>query len=285
MYKKIDFKTLKYDTIFKNVILKYEDVFIWFINRVLEGTKYHINNYEILNCELSKDRVYIRNKLVDIFIHDLDNNYLFNIELNSVFDEVIIKRNYLYQSAQLVNSIHVNKDISASFKPVIQINLNFNSILKEKNEFIHRYTDKEIEKNDPYKFFKEIINVDIDTIIYKWYNMNKDKEFYEKYKHFLLIGMTKEDLLMLEDGDDMVKKIKNEIFRLNNDSNFYQFLTDEEDKEMLKNAYLEQGIEKGLIQGIEQNKIDNARKMKLRNMSYDVIGDITGLDAKLIASL
>ena len=121
MYKKIDFKTLKYDTIFKNVILKYEDVFIWFINRVLEGTKYHIKNYEILNCELSKDRVYIRNKLVDIFIHDLDNNYLFNIELNSVFDEVIIKRNYLYQSAQLVNSIHVNKDISASFKLVIQI--------------------------------------------------------------------------------------------------------------------------------------------------------------------
>lgn len=285
MYKKIDFKTLKYDTIFKNVILKYEDVFIWFINRVLEGTKYHINNYEILNCELSKDRVYIRNKLVDIFIHDLDNNYLFNIELNSVFDEVIIKRNYLYQSAQLVNSIHVNKDISASFKPVIQINLNFNSILKEKNEFIHRYTDKEIEKNDPYKFFKEIINVDIDTIIYKWYNMNKDKEFYEKYKHFLLIGMTKEDLLMLEDGDDMVKKIKNEIFRLNNDSNFYQFLTDEEDKEMLKNAYLEQGIEKGLIQGIEQNKIDNARKMKSENLNYDLIGRITGLDAKLIASL
>ena len=89
--------------------------------------------------------------------------------------------------------------------------------------------------------------------------------------------MTKEDLLMLEDGDDMVKKIKNEIFRLNNDSNFYQFLTDEEDKEMLKNAYLEQGI--------EQANIDNARKMKLRNMSYDVIGDITGLDAKLIASL
>ena len=281
MYKKIDFKTLKYDTIFKNVILKYEDVFIWFINRVLEGTKYHIKNYEILNCELSKDRVYIRNKLVDIFIHDLDNNYLFNIELNSVFDEVIIKRNYLYQSAQLVNSIHVNKDISASFKPVIQINLNFNSILKEKNEFIHRYTDKEIEKNDPYKFFKEIINVDIDTIIYKWYNMNKDKEFYEKYKHFLLIGMTKEDLLMLEDGDNMVKKIKNEIFRLNNDSNFYQFLTDEEDKEMLKNAYLEQG----LTQGIEQANIDNARKMKSENLNYDLIGRITGLDAKLIASL
>ena len=97
MYKKIGFKTLKYDTIFKNVILKYEDVFIWFINRVLEGTKYHIKNYEILNCELSKDRVYIRNKLVDIFIHDLDNNYLFNIELNSVVDEVIIKRNYFIQ--------------------------------------------------------------------------------------------------------------------------------------------------------------------------------------------
>ena len=66
---------------------------------------------------------------------------------------------------------------------------------------------------------------------------------------------------------------------------------------MLKNAYLEQGItkgiekglikgiEKGLIQGIEQNKIDNARKMKSENLNYDLIGRITGLDAKLIASL
>ena len=46
---------------------------------------------------------------------------------------------------------------------------------------------------------------------------------------------------------------------------------------MLKNVYLEQGIEK--------NKIDNVRKMKSENLNYDLIGRITELDSKLIASL
>ena len=275
------FKTLKSDAVFKNVIFKYEDIFIWFINRVLSNTEYYIKNYVILNCELNKDRVYIRNKLVDIYIHDLDNDYLFNIELNSVFDEEIIRRNYTYQSSQIVNSVHVNKTYSDNLKPVIQINLNFNSILKIKDSYFNRVTDMFIKSNKPYPFFKEIINIDIDEIMDKWYNLNKDKNFYELYKHFLLIGMTKEDLMKLEDDDMIVKKIKEEVFKLNQDSKFYQLFTDDEDKEILRNDYLKQGIK----QGIEKANIDNARNMKNRNMSYDLIGDITGLDPSFIATL
>ena len=83
----------------------------------------------------------------------------------------------------------------------------------------------------------------------------------------------------------MVKKIKNEVFRLNSDSNFYQFLTDEEDKEILRNDYLKQGIKQGIEQGIEQTNINNARSMKLKNIPINIINEITGLDTKLIASL
>ena len=46
-------KTLKIDAVFINVIYNHEDIFIWFINRVLMNTKYYIKNYVILNCELS----------------------------------------------------------------------------------------------------------------------------------------------------------------------------------------------------------------------------------------
>ena len=278
------FKTLKSDSVFKNVIFRHEDIFIWFINRVLVNTKYYIKNYKILNCELNKDRVYIRNKLVDIIIHDLDNDYLFNIELNSVFDKEIINRNYVYQSSQIVNSIHVNKTYSDNLKPVIQINLNFNSKLKD-NSFIHKITDMDINTHNNYEFFKEIINIDIDQFIDKWYHLDKDKNYYEMYKHFLLIGMSKKDLQELEDEDEMVKKIKDEVFKLNSDPNFYQLFTDEEDREILRNDYFKQGIKQGIEQGIEQNKIANARKMKQHNISYDLIGDITGLDSSLIANL
>ena len=99
----------------------------------------------------------------------------------------------------------------------------------------------------------------------------------------------------------MVKKIKDEVIKLNQDPNFYQFLTDEEDLEILRNSYYSkgikegiqegiqegklQGIQEGKLQGIQETKISNAMKMKINNLSLDLISDITGLDKNLIASL
>ena len=279
------FYTLKNDKVFKNVFFRNKDLFKWLLNRTLIDTEYEINNFNFSNCELTKDRVYIKSKIVDILTHDLDNNYLYNIELNTVFDEEIIKRNYLFQSAQLSNIVHVSKNYSEELKPVIQINYNFNSIIKNKDSFFNRITDMNIKSKEPYQFFKEIINIDIDGFIDKWYNLNKDKEFYEKYKHFLIIGMSKDDLIELEDNDIMVKKIKDEVIKLNQDPKFYQFLTDEEDLEILRNSYYSKGIKEGIQEGIQETSISNAKKMKDKNLSFDLISDITGLDKTLIASL
>ena len=240
------FYTLKNDKVFKNVFFRNKDLFKWLFNRTLIDTDYEINNFNFLNCVLTKDRMYIRSKIVDILTHDLDNDYLYNIELNSVFDEEIIKINYLFQSAQLANIVHVSKNYSEVLKPVTQVNYNFNSILKNKDSYFNRFTDINIKSKELYPFFKEIINIDIDTYIDKRYNLNKDKDFYEKYKHFLLIGMSKEDLLELEGNDIMVKKIIDEVIKLNQDPNFYQFLTDEEDLEILRNSYYSKVIKEGI---------------------------------------
>ena len=275
------FYTLKNDKVFKNVFFRNKDLFKWLFNRTLIDTDYEINNFNFLNCVLTKDRMYIRSKIVDILTHDLDNDYLYNIELNSVFDEEIIKINYLFQSAQLANIVHVSKNYSEVLKPVTQVNYNFNSILKNKDSYFNRFTDINIKSKELYPFFKEIINIDIDTYIDKRYNLNKDKDFYEKYKHFLLIGMSKEDLLELEGNDIMVKKIIDEVIKLNQDPNFYQFLTDEEDLEILRNSYYSKGIK----ERIQETSLSNAKKMKDNNLSFDLISDITVLDKALIASL
>ena len=97
-------------------------------------------------------------------------------------------------NAYLSNIVHVSKDYNKDLRPVVQVNYNFNSILKNKDAYFNRVTDMNIKSKELYPFFKEIINIDIDGFIDKWYNLNKDKDFYEKYKHFLLIGMSRDDL-------------------------------------------------------------------------------------------
>ena len=97
--------------------------------------------------------------------------------------------------------------------------------------------------------------------------------------------MSREDLEELEDDDEMVKKIKDEVLRLNNDSEFYQFLTDEEDTEILCNSYYSRGVDEGIEKGLLQNNLNNARKMKQHHLSFDLISQITGLDYNTISSL
>ena len=105
--------------------------------------------------------------------------------------------------------------------------------------------------------------------------------------------MTKEDLIELEDDDKMVKKIKNEIFNLNDPSEFPRLFSDEEFLEIEKNTSyyngIEHGIEKGeaigIEKGIEQEKISNARMMKKENIKTSIISKVTGLDINTIMNL
>ena len=48
---------------------------------------------------------------------------------------------------------------------------------------------------------------------------------------------------------------------------------------------MEKGIEKGMEKGAEQKNLDNARKMKEKGISLDMIADITGLSVEAIRLL
>ena len=69
------FKTLRSDMVFKNIFFKDKELFKWLINRTLKNTNYSLNEFEFLNCELAKDRVYIRSKMVDILTIDYASLY------------------------------------------------------------------------------------------------------------------------------------------------------------------------------------------------------------------
>ena len=57
------FYTLKNDLVFKNVFLKDINKLKWLLNGIFKiiGLNNDIEIYEISNCELYKDRIYIKN--------------------------------------------------------------------------------------------------------------------------------------------------------------------------------------------------------------------------------
>ena len=86
-----------------------------------------------------------------------------------------------------------------------------------------------------------------------------------------------------------MKKIKDDVINLNGDPNFYQSMTDEEDREMIENSIFisgkqegikqgieqgtRQGIEQGTRQGIEENQKSIVRNMREKNYPIEDIKD------------
>ena len=61
-----------------------------------------------------------------------------------------------------------------------------------------------------------------------------NKEMFDKYKYILMLNMDLDELEELEKlypNDDVIKKYKQEIIRLNNDEDFIRKIREEEERE------------------------------------------------------
>ena len=133
------------------------------------------------------------------------------------------------------------------------------------------------------------IDIDVDYYKNKWYHSGKPKEYYEQFKSIIMFGLTEEKLKNLEDSDDYMKKIKNDVIKLNGDPNFYQAMTDEEDRQMIENSIFisgkQEGIKQGARQGIEENQKTIVKNMKKENYKLEDIAKITGLTMQEIEKI
>ena len=122
-----------------------------------------------------------------------------------------------------------------------------------------------------------------------WYNSGKETEYYEKFKSIIMFGLNDNELKMLKDEDDYMKKVKKEVLDLNQDPEFYQWLTDEEDRQFLYNSrvirYKREGLEEGIKQGSKEKEIEIARNMKEKNYPIEDIKEITGLSIEEIEKI
>ena len=276
--------TLKYDQVFKNVFYRDKNLLKIFLTNIMHhvDSSFKIKELTIRNSELTKDRLYIKNKIIDILVKT--NDKVINIEINSDYSINIKNRNCLYLCSALV----ADTDKDVSYKTIDQ-HIQINFIFQGKNKKgISIYEYRDINDRKILTDMIKTIDINVDYFIYEWYNKNKSKEYYNKYKDILIVGMEKEDLLNIKD-DDYMDKIVNDIDSLNKDNKFHQLFTDEEDRIKLRNGYIEEGIEegiaRGLKQGLKQGKLEAAKKMLEEEFPIETIIKITGLTRKQIENI
>ncbi len=127
----------------------------------------------------------------------------------------------------------------------------------------------------------------------KYYNKKEKKVKKDTPKHLLMLDANSEELKELCKGDAIMEKFKKNVDKLNDDKTVIDFLTKEEEDEIIKTSYYDDGLEAGLKQGEKhskklgqmEEKLDLAKKMKESNIDLDLISKITGLSRKKLETL
>ena len=276
------FYTSRYDRLFKKIFFKEED------HDLLEELIKEITNLvifveKIVNCELPITDIFEKEKRVDGIIDTTKERI--HIEINSDTKDYYRMRNFLYFVAIMLEDIKRGKNYNPK-KKYIHISLDFSDKNHLQNITKYRY----------YDVINKVATVKNITLYYVNVSRikricNEKKDLQKEYALLYALDLGKEELMKFAERTDnkMVKKYKDEITKLNDDTIVIKSLTYEEDREMLLNAikedYLEEGRELGVKEGQNQTKLETAKKLLEMNMSLDDIVNVTGLNKKNVIKI
>ncbi len=82
-----------------------------------------------------------------------------------------------------------------------------------------------------------------------------------------------------------MNNFKEEVIKANNDQFVVDWISREEEQKQYEEVMHEKWLNQGLSEGIEQNKIENAKKMLELNMDLETISKVTNLAKEQIESL
>ena len=216
---------------------------------------------EFINTELGKVNKNEKNKRTDLIVKI--DGIIANVEVNTN-DYIYTKcfRNFVYL-VSLFNRYCVKenknkKKIYDTITNIIQINLNFGVTDIKTDELIleNRFG------NSKGHIIKNLVSYDvfIDNIKKFCY----DKGELDEYKYLLMLDMTLEELASFYPSDEIIREYGDALMKYSEDTFIYPY-SEEEEKEMLHNTELDlaynEGVDAGIKEGIEQNKIDVIKNM------------------------
>lgn len=197
--EKKNFYTLNADPVFKNVFYRDEKLLKRFLTDILSNfyDNLVIDKIKIQNTEIPKDRIYIKNKTVDILV-DIGDKKI-NCEVNVTYDEETEFRNFFYLIQSTVQDVRKATNY-VDVEDHIQLNINF---MKD-NAYgfeISEYTN--ITRGINKIPFVRTIDINVDYFKDTWYNLigEEKEEYYDKYKSIIMFSFDEEQLKDLKDDD------------------------------------------------------------------------------------
>jgi len=262
---------------------------------ISDSLKRKVKILKIFPPEILKNNIYEKGKTLDVLVES--EGEIYNIEVNTNYYKDLHIRNASYIFSKYSEEVRMGNDYY-NMKHFIQIN--FTSNLSNKKPLAQKY--ELIDKETKDKF--------VDNLTIFEYNVDRIKDSYfsegnEEYKFVAALDCNKEELKKLCKGDRMMEKFEENVNKLNNDSRFTTFLTEEEDMEKLRNTWIhyykeegkelglkegikegkEIGIKEGKAEGITESKLEIAKNMLKKEMDMKTISEITGLSIKEIETL
>ena len=282
MNTKKDFYKLINDKMFKAVFCTpgNEDLLKEFTERILK-TKF--KNFKIISPELTKNNIYEKGKYLDILIKADD--LFVNIEINSHNYNGLSERNFSYIALVYASHIKVGEEYNNNLD-FVQINLTVGLGTNQPEISVSRVINKDTLKLKVRNL--DIYDVNLDKINSRCYNED------DEYNFLKMITAPKEELEFLaEKGDNLMKKIKDEINRVNDENYFANFISVEEDERKIRNTYYANGVEEGEARGEKRGEkrgkekalLETAKNLLKYGMPINDIVKNTGLSKQKIESL
>ena len=285
------------DIVFKNTLCveEHKGLLKWLLESCLD---IKIDNLILKDKKLSKNTKYSKGRVVDLLIES--DNKMFNVEINNRPHDYNNDRNLGYLANLYGKSIDKSNDYK-KINSCIQLNITSGKKdieLKSKYLLVDTLNESKNIWTDNFIIYE--INVDLLKKLY----YNKDIKSINKYKPVIMLTLNKEELEEFSLGDERIMEYKDKVNELNNDDDFVTFIRWEEDQEKTENALrtiisekneelknsreeLKNSKEELKTQKTRLNNvnIENARKMKEKNIDLNTISEITGLSIKEIEDL
>ena len=248
------------------------------ISSVLERDYNEIyNSIEYVKNKLDKQLDIEKGREVD-FICKLKDEYI-GIEMNNNYSKEAYERNISYAMG-----IYKSKEIRGSkysFNKILQINL---------NNFTFENNDREVEeyalRNENGEYLTEkikIINIYLPNIRKKYYNKEELNELDK-----VMLVLNEEDnnnLSKLYKGEKVMEDYVKDAKRASISDDVVGLYDKELHEELLRNTELYNAEQKGIKQGIKENKLETAKALLKEKISIDIISRTTGLKKEEIEKL
>ena len=244
LQEKKKFYTCRYDRTFKEVFLKEEneDLLITLLEFTLDLKIFEIQR---LNIETLQGNIGTRKKCCDLLLKT-DQGYI-GIEINSERKDYLHCRNLAFL-CNVYSRYTLTGEMYSEDTLIIQLNLTY-GMLKNDAKICRTYMLTDGEKNFVRNF--KIVEWNMDKVLNYWYA--KDEVNIEKFKYLIMLDLNEEDLAKLP-RDRKVIKFMNEVKRVNEDPEFFSYMTKEEDEEKCRATELKEAIDAGIDIGKSEGK-------------------------------